>query len=241
MAGRGDDAKTIEIVGIVPATRWQLFEKSKSGKVSGGREGSGHVYVPFAQGYQSNAFFHVRFAPAVARTIAAGDRTPLDQVRRALRAAAPGLPVFSTKTFRQHIESSVSLWIVRVGAVLFSIFGALALVLAVVGVYGVKAYSVARRTREIGIRMALGAAPGAVLRLVFREGLWMTLSGAALGLLLAVGIGRVASSLLYRVSPFDPWAFTVAPLALIAAALLACWLPARRATRVNPLVALRAE
>jgi ABC-type antimicrobial peptide transport system permease subunit len=131
--------------------------------------------------------------------------------------------------------------VVRSGATLFSIFGALALILAVVGVYGVKAYSVARRTREIGIRMALGAEPGAVLYMILREGLVMILSGTALGLLLALGIGRIFGSMLYQVSPVDPVAFTLAPLVLTAAALLACYLPARRATKVDPMVALRTE
>jgi ABC-type antimicrobial peptide transport system permease subunit len=100
---------------------------------------------------------------------------------------------------------------------------------------------VARRTREIGIRMALGAQPGKVVRMILREGLVMTLSGVALGFLLALGIGRALGSMLYQVSPVDPVAFTLAPCVLIATALLACWLPARRATKVDPNVALRAE
>ena len=121
------------------------------------------------------------------------------------------------------------------------VFGGLALILAVVGIYGVKAYAVARRTREIGIRMALGAEPGAVLRLILRESLVMALSGVALGFLLALGIGRALSSMLYQVSPVDPVAFTLSPAVLIATALFACWLPARRAAKVDPMVALRAE
>jgi predicted permease len=229
LAKSADDAKSIEIVGIVPAIRWDLFQKRQT-------EG-GLICVPFAQGFQSNAFFHVRTAPRAPRA----DAALFDLVRRELRSAAPGVPVFAVKTFRQHIDGNVQLWIVRIGATMFSIFGGLALILAVVGVYGVKAYSVARRTREIGIRMALGAEPGAVLRMIVREGLIMTLSGTALGFLLALGIGRVFGSLLYQVSPVDPVAFTLAPCVLIATALLACWLPARRASRVNPIVALRAE
>lgn len=104
-----------------------------------------------------------------------------------------------------------------------------------------KAYSVARLTREIGIRMALGAEPRDVLRLILREGAVMTLIGAFAGLILALVIGRVLAQLLYQVSPLDPWAFTLAPLTLIATALFACWLPARRATRIDPVLALRAE
>jgi ABC-type antimicrobial peptide transport system permease subunit len=124
---------------------------------------------------------------------------------------------------------------------LFSVFGGLALGLAVLGVYGVKAYSVARRTREIGIRMALGAQAGAVLRMIMREGSIMLVSGIAIGLILAMATAKVLSGILYEVGALDPVAFTVAPLALTAAALVATWLPARRATQVNPIQALRAE
>ena len=124
---------------------------------------------------------------------------------------------------------------------MFSIFGGLALGLAVVGLYGVKAYSVARRTREIGIRMALGAQPGMVLRMIMREGSIMLLSGVAIGLLLAVATAKILSGILYQVGPLDPVAFTVAPLLLAAAALIATWLPARRATHVDPIQALRTE
>jgi predicted permease len=215
--------ETMEIIGIVPATRMELSQKTIGTS----------VFVPFAQGFQSNAFFHVRST----RT----DSAMRDRVRQELQMAAPGVPVFSVKTFAQHLDGSLQVWMVRAGAVLFSTFGGLALILAVVGVYGVKAYSVSRRTREIGIRMALGAKPGDVLALILREGLMMTLVGTGLGLLLAVGIGRLLARLLYAVGPLDPWAFAIAPLALIAAALIACWLPARRATRVSPLTALRAD
>ena len=130
---------------------------------------------------------------------------------------------------------------VRIGAALFSTFGGLALVLAVVGVYGVKAYSVARRTREIGIRMALGAEPRDIVTLILREGTVMIVTGAAIGLVLALGLGQLLSRVLYEVSPIDPWAFTLAPLALVTAALVACWVPARRATKVSPLSALRTD
>jgi ABC-type antimicrobial peptide transport system permease subunit len=135
----------------------------------------------------------------------------------------------------------LDLWLVRAGAALFSIFGALALGLAVVGLYGVKSYSVARRTREIGIRMALGAQAGAVLKMIMREGSIMLVSGIAIGLLLAIATARILSGILYGVGALDPVAFTVAPLVLAIAALIATWLPARRATQINPIQALRTE
>jgi ABC-type antimicrobial peptide transport system permease subunit len=147
----------------------------------------------------------------------------------------------SLRTFAQHLDSNLDLWLVRAGAALFSIFGGLALGLAVVGLYGVKAYSVARRTREIGIRMALGAQAGAVLRMIMAEGFVMLASGLVVGLLLAVATGKILSGILYEVSALDPIAFTVAPLMLAIAAVIATWLPARRATQVNPIQALRTE
>jgi ABC-type antimicrobial peptide transport system permease subunit len=158
-----------------------------------------------------------------------------------VREVDAAIPILSLKTFAQHLESNLELWIVRAGAALFSIFGGLALVLATVGVYGVKAYSVARRTREIGIRMALGAQRGTVQWMILCEGAVMLASGVLLGMLLAAGTGKLISGMLYNVGAFDPLAFTIAPVVLAAAALLATWLPARRATRVSPMAALRTE
>jgi len=151
------------------------------------------------------------------------------------------VPVLSLKTFAQHLDGNIELWIVRAGAALFSIFGGLALALATVGVYGVKAYSVARRTREIGIRMALGAQRGTVQWMILREGAVMLVSGVLLGVLLAAATGKLISGRLYDVGALDPLAFTIAPIVLAAAALLATWLPARRATRISPMAALRTE
>jgi ABC-type antimicrobial peptide transport system permease subunit len=197
----------------------------------------GAVYVPFARGFQSNIFFIVKFNSLPAGT----EATTADLLRRTVRAVDPAVAILSLKTFAQHMESNVDLWLVRAGATMFSIFGGLALGLSVVGVYGVKAYTVARRTREIGIRMALGAKPGTVQWMFLREGSLMLAAGIAIGLLLAIATGKVMSGLLYHVGALDPVAFSVAPLTLGAAALLATWLPARRAARVDPMVALRTE
>ncbi|MDI1248764.1 MAG: ABC transporter permease [Lacunisphaera sp.] len=227
-AKKDEAAKTLEIVGIVPSIRTSFFAKWTDTRA---------IYVPFAQGFMSNVQFHVR--PAVNSPEAAG--ALIDAVRREVRDAAPGVPVFKVRTFRQHLDGAADLWIIRTGAMLFALFGGLALLLAVVGLYGVKAYSVTRRTREIGIRMALGAEPGAVQRMILHEGLIMTLSGSALGLLLAFGLGQACASMLYEVSPMDPLAFSVAPTVLFVTAMAACWLPARKATRISPLTALRSE
>jgi ABC-type antimicrobial peptide transport system permease subunit len=151
------------------------------------------------------------------------------------------LPILELRTFEKHMDANPQLWIVRAGATLFSIFGALALGLAVIGVYGVKAYSVARRTREIGIRMALGAQGKTVQWMILREGLAMVVAGVGLGFLLALAAGKILSSILFQVSPTDPFAFAIAPVVLMTAALLATWLPARRATKISPMAALRTE
>jgi predicted permease len=217
----------IEIVGIVPYTRADLFEKDPSGT----------LYLPFAGGFQSNVFFHIKFAPNAGLDTAA----TTDLIRRTVREVDAAIPILSLKTFAQHLDGNIELWIVRAGAALFSTFGALALILATVGVYGVKAYSVARRTREIGIRMALGAQRETVQWMILREGTVMLASGVLLGLLLAVGTGKLISGMLYNVGALDPLAFTIAPLVLAVAALLATWLPARRATRISPMAALRTE
>jgi predicted permease len=217
----------IQIVGIAPYTRNSLFDKSPGGA----------LYLPFAGGFQSDVFFHIKFAPGAGRD--AGATT--DLIRRTIREVDPAIPILSLKTFAQHLDGNFELWVVRAGAALFSIFGGLALFLATVGIYGVKAYSVARRTREIGIRMALGAQRGAVLRMFMREGSVMVGCGVAVGLLLAVGTGKLLSGMLYEVGALDPFAFTTAPLVLAAAALLATWLPARRAMRISPMAALRME
>jgi putative ABC transport system permease protein len=129
----------------------------------------------------------------------------------------------------------------RFATVLFATFAAVALILAAVGIYGVMSFAVAQRTHEIGLRMALGAAPAQVLGLVVREGTLLALAGLALGLGAAYLVGRAMKSVLYQVRVIDPLSVGVVALVLFISALLACYLPARRAMRVDPLVALREE
>jgi predicted permease len=228
-AGSGEirRGEPIEIVGIVPATKNRLLDQQPPGA----------LFLPFARGFRSDVFFFVRFASLPTKS----EPATADLLRRTVQSVDPVLPVLELRTFAKHLDGSPHLWIVRAGAALFSIFGGLALGLAVIGVYGVKAYSVARRTREIGIRMALGAQGKTVQWMILREGFAMVAAGLALGLLLAFGTGKIVSSILFEVSSTDPFAFTLAPAVLAMAALLATWLPARRATKISPMAALRTE
>ena len=227
--GKGNikTGEAIEVVGIVPSTRGALFE----------RQPRGSIYVPFARGFQSAAYFFLQCPGLTKENVA----QMADSIRRSVREVDPILPVLSLRTYPQHVDSNLQLWTVRAGATLFTVFGALALTLAIVGVYGVKAYSVARRTREIGIRMALGARPSTVQWMILREGSFMRAGGTFFGLLLAIATGKILSGMLYQVGALDPVAFSTAPFLLAAATLLATWLPARRATRITPMMALRTE
>jgi len=179
-----------------------------------------------------------RFASVAVR--ASGDTaTALAGAVAEMQAMDPDLVFFTTETMRQTI--AVKLLPVRLGAALLLVFGAIALVLAAAGLYGVIAYSVSRRTREIGLRMALGARRAGVLGLVLRQGLGLTAVGVGIGLVGAAAAGNVLSSLLYGIGAIDPAAFALAAGLLAGVATLATWVPARRAARLDPIVALREE
>ena len=217
----------LEVVGIVSTHRQDvMFDNEQR-----------HLYVPLAQDYNGNVFLHVRLDTSDRRIVLAA----LPTLRQALRGVDPQLPVVGLAPFVDLVENNAGLWIVRLGAVLFGIFGAVALLLAVVGVYAVKSYTVARRTQEIGIRIALGARPADVLSLVLKQGAQQTALALGVGLLLALSAGQILARILYQVSPADPLALLAAAAVLSAASLLACFLPARRATRVSPMSALRSE
>ena len=151
----------------------------------------------------------------------------------------PTLPIYDAKTLTQHMN--IPLFPAKMAAGILAAFGVLALLLAAVGIYGVMSYVVAGRTREIGLRMALGAQSGDVLRLILRQGMLLAVIGAAFGLALGFGGTRLLKTLLYGVSAADPMTFAVVTLLLGSVTLLACWLPAHRATRVDPMIALRTE
>jgi len=160
-------------------------------------------------------------------------------VRGEIRALDPTLAVFNIKTMEEHLRGA--LFLPRLAGTLFGIFGGVGLVLAAVGLYGVVSYSVSRRTREIGIRMALGAQAGGVQRLIVWQGMVLTSIAVVLGLGAAFAVTKLFTSILYGIRPHDLLTFTVVPVFLGGVALLACWIPSRRAARVDPLTALRYE
>ena len=163
----------------------------------------------------------------------------VSEVRDAVRRIDPNLPLLEVSTLSNLAD--LALMRERILAFLSSFFGISALALACIGLYGMMAYTVVRRTREIGIRMALGANRGAVLRMVLAQGLQLTLAGIIVGLGASLCVSRAIRGLLYGIGASDPATFAFAILTMTGVTLFACWIPARRATKVDPILALRAE
>jgi ABC-type antimicrobial peptide transport system permease subunit len=163
----------------------------------------------------------------------------LTAIRDAVRALDPNLPIFDARTVQEHLRTAV--FAQRMGANMLGAIGILALALAAVGLYGVIAYAVSQRTQEMGVRLALGAAPGDLLRMVLRQGVTLTVIGLAVGLVLALGAVGFMRSLLPGITPRDPVTFIGIPLILCLVAVIAALIPARRASAVDPVVALRYE
>jgi predicted permease len=213
------------IVGLVPTVRDDILAPP-----------SAHIYVPFGRQYRSEMTVHVRTTPGQ-------EAAMLEAVRQAIHDVDDRVAVVSLKTMTNHRDNSASLWAVLLAAKLFGAFGTIALVLATVGVYGLRAYLVARRTREMGIRIALGATRGEVIAQLVRESMGMTAAGLVAGTLVALGLIQAlrSSGLLFQVSATDPLVLTAAPLLLAATTAAASYLPARRAVSINPARTLRAE
>ena len=217
---RGPNGPWQEIVGVVGNSKYTTLTESFSPI----------VYQPLSQNHETGVTLHVRTSRDPDQIVGA--------VRREIQAIEPNLPLPNVQTMSATIGTS--LYPARMGAWLLAVFGGLALLLASVGVYGVLAFSITRRTRELAIRMALGAARRDILRLVLREGMGLALIGTVLGL---VGAAIGATSLaqfLYGIGPRDAMAFSAAPLVLLVVALAACLVPARRAMKVQPTAALKA-
>ncbi len=169
-----------------------------------------------------------------------GDPSALaEAVRRQVYAIDPAIAIYNVETMEEHVRAAYVL--PRVAAWLFGVFGGIGLVLATVGLYGVMSFAVSRRTREIGIRMAMGAQPGRVMRLVVRQGMTLAIVALAIGWPAAWMLAKLASSFLYGIAPHDAITFATVPVILAAVALVACLIPARRAASINPMEALRME
>jgi putative ABC transport system permease protein len=189
------------------------------------------IWTPMTQDYSSNGILTVRTDSNPEALIGA--------VRKEVQALDPNLPLFDVKTLTEHMR--LALFAPKIAAMVLGVFGLVALLLSAIGIYGITSYTVAQRTHEIGIRLALGAQLSDVLKLVLSHGLKLTIIGAAIGLVGAFIATRAITSVLYGVSATDPLTFVVVSGLLVGVALLACYVPSRRATRVDPLVALRNE
>ncbi len=219
----GADAKPMLIVGVAPGVKHDLFENRPEP----------HIYLPSGGAESTRMFLYARAAaPQSADAI-------VTTVRDQLRAADANLPVMFVKSFRSQHEGSAQVWILGAAARLFLTLGLAAAFVAVVGLYGVRSYLVARRTREFGVRMAVGAAPADVLKLVLRESVMTTSVGLAIGLGLGALLGWGLSAVIYQVSPFDPLTLGASTGVLAVASLVASVVPARRAAHVMPMAALR--
>lgn len=219
--GRGDEIPFREIVGVVRTAKYRNLRE----------EPLPFIYIPLGQEYQPGMSLMLRTT---------GDPTSLaGAVRSEMQSINKDVAVFSVEAMTDRINSQIAAD--RMVAVLLSVFGGGALLLAAIGIYGVVAYSVAQRTQEIGIRIALGAERSDILKLIVGEGMLLVLIGSAIGLALALASTQLLKSLLFGISATDPLTFTIVVLVLVGVALLACYLPARRATKVDPLVALRYE
>jgi predicted permease len=215
------EAPLREIVGVAKDGKyWTIGEASQP-----------FVYFPLLQSYSSTTTLIVRTNSDAEAMIGA--------IRTEVQKLDANLPLYDVRTFTEHI--GMSMFPARIAATLLTSFGVLALILSAIGIYGVVSYSVAQRTREIGIRMALGAQAADVLRLIAGRGIRLALLGIAIGIVAAFLVTRFMESLLYGVSATDPVTFAVITGLLVLVVLLACYIPARRATKVDPMVALRYE
>jgi predicted permease len=218
---RRESGEELEIVGISATTKVRTL----------GEPPRPFIYRPYTQNY-------VSYLTAVIQTTGRAE-DPLRAGFRLLREMDPEILVVETKTMEEHL--GIMLFPARLGALLAMVFAVVALALASIGLYGVVSYAVARRSREMGIRMSLGARPGVVVSHVVRGGMGLVGVGAFVGLGLSLAGVRVVRSFLFGVNPMDPATFLAVPGVLLVVTLLAAYLPARRASRVDPVRALKAE
>jgi putative ABC transport system permease protein len=227
-SGRDPIGATIRF-GRGPVTIVGVARDGKYSRLS--EEPRNYIYLPALQNYRPDLILHVKTA--------ADPALMLPALRAAAREIDPNLPLFDVRTIEEHMR--LSTFIARMAASMLGLFGLLGVLLAGVGLYGVIAFNAAQRTREIGLRMALGAARGQVIWLVLRDGLVLAAAGIGGGLLLAFGAGRLVAGQLTGISGTDPVSFAGTAILLSAVAAVACVLPARRASALNPLTALRRD
>jgi putative ABC transport system permease protein len=194
-----------------------------------GENATPYLYTSLEQTYAPAATIHVRTSGDPAAV--------MNTVRRELQQLEPSMPLLNVTTLGDVFEQA--LWAPRMGASLLGIFALLALLLAAIGLYGVMAYTVSQRTRELGIRLALGASRTEVRNMVVRQGVLLALAGVSLGLAAAFALARLVANLLFGVTATDPTTFAAIPIVLLAVAVIATYLPAWRASRVDPVEALR--
>ena len=220
------DGKALDIVGLVATA------KSRSAV----EDPRPSIYLPILS--EDSARETPRGLTLVVKTrdAAAAYASPL---REAIRSVDSSLAVFDIRTMESHIGDALIL--PRLMWALSAVAGSIGLVIATIGVYGVISFAVARRRRELGIRLAIGARPREVLVMILRQGIALTLAGTVLGVVVSLGLTRFAASVLYGVSPADPLTFIVVPSFLVTVALVACTLPARAAARLDPVEVLRSE
>ena len=217
----GGNNPSVEVIGVVQDGKYRSLQETPRA----------FMYVPLRQEYQPQMTLHVRSVGQASGVFSS--------VKQQVQALDYNLPVFDVKTMEEHVAVLVSQS--RMGATLLGLFGLLALLLSAGGIYGLTSFHVARRVHEIGIRIALGAHRGNVLKLIIRETIILALVGIALGTGVAFVLSRVVSSLLFGISPTDPSTFISIPLFLLGVALLASYIPAWKATKIDPVIALRAE
>ena len=218
----GNKGGSLEVVGVAGDAVYKEISTERN---------TPFFYLPLAQQYIPMRTFHVRTSVPPASLAA--------QAEAQIRALAPGLPVTQVETMSQALQGLNGFFFYRFGAQLTSAMGVLGLILAVVGVFSMVSYSAAQRTQEIGIRMALGAEPRDVLAMVLRQSALVVGAGLLVGLAVALIGTRAIANFIVGIKPTDPATFIIVPVALTIVALFACWLPARRATKVSPLTALR--
>ena len=216
--------QVLEVVGVAPGVRDDLFAEGDQP----------HLYVPYGQTFRSNAFLHVWTSSADAN-----EGALLQGLRREITSVDAGLPILAVQTLAGWRTENDLFLLIRMFAAILGTFGAAALFLATIGLYGLKAYVVSRRTREIGIRIALGATPAGVTWLVVREGLMWSTIGLVVGAVLSVAAGLGIRSLVYQGRGADPLILALVAGVLTSAGFLASWLPARRAARIAPIQAIR--